>query len=163
VVEMLVLELVKRLEVEKIPYALVGGYALAFHGIVRATIDVDFVISLKEEHLIKAENVLSALGLQSRIPVRAKDIAQFHEEYRIQRSLIAWSFVDFKDPTRQVDLLIFPPLESIEIDKISVHGQKIRVASKSSLLKMKQAANRPEDQLDIQKLQEALRGEKKKR
>ena len=140
----------------QVPYLVVGGYALALHGIVRATVDVDIVVSLKEKHLIKVEKVLHDLGLQSRLPIDAKEIAQFHKEFRVKRNLIAWSFVDFKDPTRQVDILIYPPIRLLKSEIISVHGTKIRVATKRSLLAMKQAADRPQDQLDIQKLKEAL-------
>lgn len=158
---MLLLELIGSFDREKIPYILVGGYALALHGIVRATMDVDFVVSLEESHLMKAEQALRELGLQSRIPVRAKDLAEFHEEYRKHRNLIAWSFVDFQNPSRQVDLLIYPPIRALKSEIISVHGTRIRVATKKALLKMKRAANRPEDQLDILRLEEALREEKK--
>lgn len=158
---MFLLDIVRRFEEEKIPYLLVGGYALALHGIVRATMDVDLVVSLKEADLTKAEKILNGLGLQSRIPVRAKDIAQFHEEYRKDRNLIAWSFVGFRDPSLQVDLLLHPPIRSLKGETISVHGTKVRVAAKQLLLEMKRAANRPEDQLDISRLEEALRDEKK--
>jgi len=157
---MLLLELAQRFSQNKIPYTLVGGYALALQGIVRATMDIDLVVSLSEAHLTRAELILRELGLQSRLPISAKDVAHFHEEYRTQRNLIAWSFTDYKDPSRQVDLLIYPPLSQIKAQTISLHGIKVRVATKSSLLEMKLAANRPEDQLDIQRLQEVLRGKK---
>lgn len=157
---MLLYEIADAFEKEKVPYALVGGYALALHGIVRATVDVDFVVSLKEKHLEAAEKILLKLGLTSRLPLRAREVSQFHEEYRTKRDLIAWSFVDFKDPSRQVDLLIFPLIKDVKSELISVHGQKIRVATKKSLLAMKRLANRAEDQLDIKKLEEAIRNEK---
>lgn len=157
---MFFLDLIKKFEEEKVPYILVGGYALALHGIIRATMDVDLVVNLTEPHLERAEQVLGSLGLQSRIPVTAKEISQFHEEYRKVRNLIAWSFVDYKDPTRQVDLLIHPPLRSLKSQLISVHGTKVRVATKKTLLNMKRVANRPEDQLDIARLEEAILDEK---
>lgn len=157
---MLILDVTQAFESNKLPYVVVGGYALALHGIVRATVDVDLVVSLKEEHLVKAEALLNALALQSRIPVRAKDIAQFHEEYRKNRNMIAWSFVDFKDPSRQVDLLVYPPLGKLKVQTVSVYGKKLKVASIKSLLEMKKLANRPEDQLDIAKLEEAIENEK---
>lgn len=160
---MFLLELCKAFSRNEIPYCLVGGYALALHGIVRATMDVDFAISLKQDHLETAEQALRALGLESRIPVRAQDISQFHEEYRLKRNLIAWSFVDAKNPTRQVDLLLHPPLKQLKTETISLHGLKIPVATKKTLLEMKRSSNRPEDQLDIQKLEEALEKEKSKK
>ena len=157
---MLFLRLITSFNDKKIPYVLVGGYALALHGIVRATIDIDFVISLTEKDLSKAEQILKNLGLQSRIPVGPKEIAQFHEEYLAQRNLMAWSFVNFKDPTQQVDLLIHPPIASLTSQLISVHGVKVRVATKFCLLQMKKISNRTQDQADIEALEEALIDEK---
>lgn len=154
------MELVLAFESAHIPYVLVGGYALALHGIVRATVDIDLVISLRESELQKAEDALKRLGLTSRIPVSAKEIANFHEEYRTNRNLIAWSFVDYKNPARQVDLLLFPAIKSVQSQTIKVHGQSVRVATKKALLKMKELANRKEDQLDIEKLKEAIANEK---
>lgn len=157
---MFLLDIVQALESSGVPYVLVGGYALALQGIVRATVDVDFVVSLKEKDLIAAERALNGLGLTSRIPVRAVDMARFHQEYRSEKNLVAWSFVDPRDPTRQVDLLIHPPLKTVKTQLVSIHGTKIRVATKASLLDMKRLANRPEDQLDIQKLEKAMGDEK---
>lgn len=157
---MLFLRLIESFNKQKIPYVLVGGYALALHGIVRATMDIDLVVSLTENNLLKAEKVLKNLGLQSRIPVGAKEIAQFHEEYRTHRNLIAWSFVNFKDPTQQVDLLIHPPIASLKTQLISVHGLKVKTATKPCLLEMKQLSNRIQDQSDIQALKEAIENEK---
>lgn len=142
----------------KIKFAVVGGYALALHGIVRATMDVDLVIGLSKKNLVDAEAAMKALGLSSRIPVTAEEISKFRVEYIENRNLIAWSFVDFKDPSRQVDLLIILDVDDIEIEKISFGGKPLPVASLKSLLKMKVKANRKEDQLDIQRIKEKLGG-----
>ena len=91
---------------EKIDYVIVGGYALAFHDLVRNTVDIDLVLKLDLESFEKAERALKSIGLQSRIPIRAKDVIQFRKEYIENKNLIAWSFVDYKDPMRQVDILI---------------------------------------------------------
>ncbi len=159
---MFLIKLLDAFEKNNIPYVLVGGYALALQGIVRATVDIDLAVSLNKSHLVKAEKALNDLGLQSRIPIRAKDLAQFHEEYRKERNLIAWSFVDSKDVSRQVDLLFYPPIKSLKSELVSVHGLKVCVATKKTLLEMKKSANRPQDQMDITRLEEALREEKKK-
>lgn len=159
---MLLLELVKEFDKHKVPYVLVGGYALALQGIVRATVDIDLVLSLKESHLIEAERILNERGLQSRLPIKAEEMAHFHKEYREKRNLIAWSFIDFKDPSRQVDLLIDPPIKSLKSELISVHGLKVRVATKRALLAMKKTAHRPQDQIDILRLEEAIDEEENK-
>lgn len=140
----------------KIPYAVVGGYALALHGIVRATIDIDFVLHLKLTDYEKAELCLKKLGLQSRIPVRAQDIIKMRKEYIKNRNLIAWSFVDFNNPTKQIDILINKDLKDIDIEYISFSGRKIPVASLKTLLKLKQEAGRPQDLVDIENIKRKL-------
>ncbi len=158
---MFLYELTDAFQAAKLPFILVGGYALALHGIVRATMDVDFVLHLNLNDYSKAEECLKLLGLTSRIPVRAKDIIQFRQEYISERNLIAWSFVDFKNPSRQVDILITMDISDIDVTKISVAGRKIPVASLKSLLKMKTEAGRPQDQVDIILIQEKLNEKKK--
>lgn len=157
---MFVLDVVAELSRRKIKFALVGGYALALHGIVRATMDVDIVIGLTPKALLEAEAALTALGLTSRIPVKASEVAEFRREYIENRNLIAWSFVDFKNPTRQVDLLIVLGVDDIDVEKVSFGGKSIPVASLEDLLKMKLVSNRPEDQSDIAKIRAKL-GSKK--
>ncbi|MFN7728227.1 MAG: hypothetical protein ACK5P7_03645 [Bdellovibrio sp.] len=154
---MLVLEVCQKLEAEKVPYVLVGGYAMAFQGLVRATVDVDLVISLKAAHLLKAENILKELGLTSRLPLRAADVAEFHQEYVAKRNLLAWSFVDFKQPSREVDLLIHLDVAKLDYERIKIRGQSLRVATKACLIELKTEAGRPMDLIDVKNLKEALK------
>jgi predicted nucleotidyltransferase len=158
---MFVIEVVKALKEYKVPFAIVGGYAMAFQGVVRATMDVDFVINLKEGHLKETEKALKSVGLTSRIPVRAEDIFKFRQEYIEHRNLVAWSFVDFENPSRQVDILIICSTEDVEIVNISVGGIKIPVATLQSLIEMKKKAGRPQDLVDIKNMREVLNGKKK--
>ena len=116
---MLVYEIYKAFESFKVPYVLVGGFALAFHNIVRATMDVHLVIKLDLESLEKAEAALKSIDLQSRVPIRAQDVFKFRKEYIEKRNMIAWSFVDYKDPGRQVDLLITLDIKDIKRIKSS--------------------------------------------
>ncbi|NUN07080.1 MAG: nucleotidyl transferase AbiEii/AbiGii toxin family protein [Bdellovibrio sp.] len=155
---MLLYELTDAFDKAKLKYALVGGYALAVHGLVRATMDVDFVLSLKLEDFELAERVLASLHLQSRLPVRAQDIIKMREEYISTRNLIAWSFVDYKNPSRQVDILITKDLKDLDTVKLSIGGRKIVVATLEALLEMKQESGRPQDLVDIQNIKEKLNG-----
>ena len=111
---MLLYELVDELTKAKLPYAVVGGYALALQGIVRATMDVDLVLNLTLRDFEKVESVFEELGLKSRLPVRAQDIIKMREEYIKNRNLVAWSFVDYKSPSRQVDILITENLRKLK-------------------------------------------------
>lgn len=157
---MLLYEITDAFEKTKLKYAVVGGYALALHGLVRATMDVDLVLSLRQADFELAEKALGSLGLKSRLPVRAQDIIKMRQEFIDERNLIAWPFVDYKNPSKQVDIIITVDLRDLETEKVSVGGRKITVASLKDLLKMKTAAGRPQDLVDIKNIQEKLREKK---
>jgi hypothetical protein len=158
---MLFYQIIEEFKKAKVPYAIVGGYALALHGIVRATVDIDFVLKLDLKSYELAENCFKKIGLTSRIPVRAEDIIKMRQEYITQRNLIAWSFVDYKNPTKQVDILITTDISELNVELISVGGYKVAVASLQDLLRMKTQSGRPQDLVDIVNIKEALNERKK--
>ncbi|RYZ91930.1 MAG: hypothetical protein EOP06_05760 [Proteobacteria bacterium] len=155
---MLLYQILDVFENHKLKYAVVGGYALALHGLVRATMDIDFVLTLRQADYEIAEAALLSIGIQSRLPIRAQDVIKMRKEYIENRNLIAWSFVDYKNPTRQVDILITKDLKTIETERISVGGRKITVATLPELMKMKKEAGRPQDLIDLKNIQEKLSG-----
>lgn len=156
---MLIYDVIDQFQKSKLSYAVIGGYALALHGIVRATMDVDFVLSLRLKDYELAEKALGEIGLQSRLPVRAQDIIKMRNEYITHRNLLAWSFVDYKQPSRQVDILITKDLRKLKVEKVSVAGRKISVVTLKELLKMKLEAGRPQDLVDAKNIQEKLNGQ----
>ncbi len=149
---MWIIDLVSALEARKIPYALCGGMAVALHGVVRGTMDVDLVISLELKTLTETERLLKELGLQSRIPVTAKEIFHFRHEYIEKKNLIAWSFVDHRDPSHVVDILLTQDLKELEKVAVSAFGKKIWILSISSLIQTKEHTERAQDLADIKAL-----------
>ncbi len=144
----------------QLPYAIVGGYALALHGIIRATVDIDLVISLKLADFELAEKTLLNLSLKSRLPIRAQDLIKMRQEFIENRNLLAWSFVDYVNPSRQVDILIHKDLRKLKVETLSVSGNKIQVVTLEQLLQLKTEAGRPQDLIDIQNIKEKLREKK---
>ncbi len=140
---MLLYEITDTFEKSKLKYALVGGYALALHGLVRATMDIDFVLSLRLNDFELAEASLEKIGLQTRLPIRAQDVFKMRQEYIETRNLIVWSFVDYANPSRQVDILITKDLRDLEVEKISVGGRKISVVTLRELLRLRKEADLP--------------------
>jgi len=63
-------ELTRRLDEAQIPYAVVGALALGFHGLVRATVDID--ILLTKEGLAKFKERYLGLGYVTAFPGAAK-------------------------------------------------------------------------------------------
>ena len=153
---MFLYQLIDSFEAHKVDYTIVGGYALALHGIVRATMDVDFVLSMRQSDYERAELALKKIGLQSRLPIRAQDVFKMRKEFIEKRNLIAWSFVDYSNPSRQVDILITKDLRKLEVQKILVGGRKVSVVSLKELLKMKIESGRPQDLVDVQSIKKKV-------
>jgi len=159
---MFLYEVVDEFDRNKIDYAIVGGYALALHGIVRATVDIDLILRLNKKNLEAAEKIMNNLGLTSRIPVKAHEVIIMREEYIRNRNLIAWSFVDYKNPTRQIDILITKDYSHSKVVKVKVGARAIKVISLEELLAMKEEASRPQDLIDIKAIIEKIDEKKKK-
>ena len=144
-------------EKHQVPYALVGGYAVALHGAVRGTVDIDCVIAHSEAYFLACETALRAIGLVPRLPVSAREVFQFRQEYMLRRNLIAWSFYNPQNPIEVVDIIITHDLNDLNAVSMRTGIDKIRVLALSDLIKMKLASGRPQDLEDI-KMLENLRG-----
>jgi len=136
-----------------IQYALVGGYAVALHGAVRGTVDLDFVIALDEQQYEQLENALISIGLTPRLPVSAKEVFQFREEYINNRNLIAWSFNNTHNPLELIDIIITHDAKKMKTKTLTVDGMAIEIATIGELIKMKKASSRPQDLEDIRALE----------
>ncbi len=137
----------------KIPYAVVGGYAVALHGAVRGTVDVDIVIKWSLKNLQKVESVLKQLGLVSLHPVDADSVFRFRDEYIQNRNLIAWNFYDPADRANQVNVIITYDLTDASIRTIITPSGSLKVLSLHDLIKMKKASGSPQDLLDADALE----------
>ena len=154
--DMFFLNLIKTFAQWNVAYAVVGGYAVSLHGAVRATLDIDVVTELSLAGLQNMEAALHSLGLQSRLPVTAKDICMFRKEYIEQRNLIAWGFNNPQKPAEMVDVIITDDIQEIKISTVDVRGQAVAIAEIHSLIAMKKKSGRPQDIEDISALMRLL-------
>ncbi len=153
----LIERLASELNTAKVPFAFVGGVALALHGAPRGTVDVDVVTEFSESNFIRFEECLKRLGLVSRIPVSAAEVFQFREEYISRRNLIAWSFCSPNNPLEVVDLIITYDLKKARRERKRVGLSTVYVISIPDLIEMKQLSNRPQDREDILTLKRLLK------
>lgn len=137
----------------EIQYAIVGGYAVALHGVMRGTIDVDIAIHWTLKNLEKVEMTLKNLGLVSLLPIDSNSVFYFRDEYIEKRHLIAWNFYDPKNPVNQVDIIINYDLKNGHTKTINTSSGKIRVLSREDLIAMKKASGRPQDLEDVKALE----------
>ena len=141
------------LQKKKVPYAVIGGYAVALHGAIRGTVDIDIVINWSLKNLQEAGIALQSLGLVSRIPITAENVFYFRDEYIQNRNLIDWSFYDPKNPLNQVDIVINYDLTEARVESKKTTSGIIKYLSLRDLIKMKKAAGRPQDLEDVKALE----------
>ncbi|GBE04080.1 MAG TPA: hypothetical protein ENH45_05795 [Nitrospirae bacterium] len=146
-------QLIDALERHKVKYAIVGGYALAFHGVVRGTVDIDLVLKINRANYRNAEKALAEIGLTSRLPVGADEVIDFRDEYISNKNMVAWNFRDPNDPTKDVDIIITQNLSAMKIDKFKVGQRMLPVVSVRDLIKMKRKSGRLQDIQDIEALE----------
>jgi hypothetical protein len=141
------------LEAAGVRYALVGGYAVALHGAVRGTVDVDVILAWDARSLRTAVEALKGIGLVSRLPITADDVFRFRDEYINNRNLIAWNFYNPGDLTEQLDIVISTDLKGKKVQAIQTAEGTLRVLSRKDLIAMKRASGRPQDLADVEALE----------
>jgi hypothetical protein len=136
-----------------IRYAVAGGHAVALHGAVRGTVDINIVLVWTRASLGKAVAALERIGLVSRLPVSADEIFRFRDEYMENRNLIAWNFYNPDDLSEQVDIIISYDLRGKRTKRIDLADGPVQILSIKDLIAMKTASGRPQDQEDVAALE----------
>lgn len=150
---MWILRLAAALDEAKVPYAVVGGYAVALHGAVRGTVDIDVVIPWAEETFNVTEATLRSLGLEPRLPVTASEVFRFREEWMRNRNMAAWTFVNPSRPSEMVDVVLTHDLNGMKTTLVEVKGQPIRIVAVDDLIAMKRDCGRAQDLEDVRALE----------
>jgi len=130
-----------------VKYVVVGGYALAFHGVVRATKDVDILIEPTVENAARALKALEALkwGISRELDpaeVAAKPITMIGDDPRVDLLTLAWS-VRYPDAAPNAQWAV---IEDVEIP----------FADLETLIRTKQT-NRFQDRADVESLEQVKR------
>jgi len=159
--------LFKALNDAGIRYIVVGGLAVVLHGHARLTADVDLMVDLDDEQARKTVDALVELGLRPRVPVNPIDFADrsIREGWIRDRGMQVFSLYDPANPMRVVDLFVDHPVPFEELWTRSVEFElestTVRVVSIPDLIRLKRLAGRPQDQVDIERLEDILRAQTK--
>ena len=135
----------KALDDAGVRFALVGGYAVALHGVPRGTIDVDLVLHWTLQDLTCAETALKDIGLASSLPITARDVYEHRNEYIQNRNLVAWNFRNPDMPLEQVDIIINYDLRGKSTNAVEMPQASIPVLSVDDLIEMKSRSGREQD------------------
>jgi hypothetical protein len=148
--------IVKSLNHAGVKYLIVGGVAVVAHGYERLTKDLDLVIGLERENIIRGLRALMKIGYHMPIPVTPEDFADKAKraQWRKSKNMIVlklWSDTHRRTP---VDVFVYEPFD-FDAEYAAAKHEKVMpnvkapVVSLKTLLKMKRAAGRPQDLADI--------------
>lgn len=137
---LLLLDVVEILDRERLPYAVIGAFALSVHGAVRASADADALLHVEFKRLKRLEKSCRAHGFDTTL--RPQDAADpvlgmliLSDEHGNQ--------VDLLGGLRGMDPKVFSRTLAVPFG-----GQMLRIAGREDFIAMKCFAGGPQDLLD---------------
>ncbi len=155
---MFYLDLFATLHRHQVEYVLIGGLAVALHGVERNTMDIDVCVVISPgnlQHLIEAAKELS---LSPVLPVPLETLSQIEtlQQWHQQRNLQAFALRTPDMAGVTLDVLLFPPVPPADMCqravRLNVAGTPVSLASVEDLIALKQCVGRPIDLADIEHL-----------
>jgi hypothetical protein len=139
------------LESAGVDYMVIGGVAVNFHGIARATEDVDVFIAPDVDNIARLRVALHSVYEDPSIDeITADDLCG---EYPAVRYVPPGDGPPMDILTRLGDRFHFADLQG---ERYDVDGQPVFVATPETLYRMKRATIRPLDRADASRLAEAF-------
>ena len=145
-----------------IDYLLVGGLAVNFHGVPRTTYDIDLMVLLEPENILKLVAKLTQWGYRPKIPIDPKDLADENKRssWIHEKGMKALNFYSETLPIGEIDIVIDSPIPYKELKggaiKVELQDVKIPVASIRDLIELKLRASRKQDLADVEHLKMVL-------
>jgi len=140
-------------------YLIVGGLAVAAHGYARTTFDVDLVVQLHPDNVLRAMDTLESLGYRPLAPVKLADFADvsIRESWIRDKHMVVFQLRSDQHRETTLDIFVTEPFDfDAEYDRALtgdiLPGVRVRFVRLETLIQMKEAANRPKDQEDIRQL-----------
>jgi predicted nucleotidyltransferase len=134
-----------------VEYLVIGGYAVGYHGFVRATGDLDLFVGISENNAAALVAVFRAFGFKG---------PELHEELFLEEGKIVRVGVP---PLRlevltQISGVTFAECHATRVEA-SIGGLRVPLIDLQSLLKNKAASGRPKDLADIAALMQKGEGQ----
>ncbi len=154
-------EILEEMYKGNIRYLIVGGLSVNLYGIPRVTQDIDIVIAMDKENVLKLTSLLKESGYVPRLPVSPDDMAEPGKvkDWIESRNLKAFSFYHEKDNYKVIDIVLVHPLDfEMSFKNRTVKRAKdidIYLASIDDIIKMKGFSGRTQDLSDIEMLNKA--------
>ncbi len=158
---MLYAEVLSRLLNANVDYLIIGGVAVNLQGYSRLTKDLDLMLKMKSENLLKAVEILLEAGFTTWLPVDPRGIADdaTRRDWLENKNMLALSF---KRGSLKLDILFSAPIrfEDMHRDNFRIGRFLYPVASKEDLIRLKEVTGRPHDREDVDRLRILINLEK---
>lgn len=157
---MLYEDVFRKFESAGVRYLVVGGIAVNLYGYARLTVDLDLMLDLSQENLLKVVGAMEVMGYAPRVPVNARDLAsdEKRKSWMKEKGALVFTFTDPKVPFRQIDIFLENPIDFEQAYKrrrqFELEDIRVPAVSIDDLIQMKSGAARPRDQEDIHHLKE---------
>ena len=151
-------EILEGLYKSKVRYLIVGGLSVNLYGVPRITQDIDIVVAMSKENILKITSLLKGLDYIPRLPVNPDDLANHDKvkDWIENKNLKAFSFYHKKYHYKVIDIVLVHPLdvEKSFINRTVKKAKDIDVylASVDDIIKMKEFSGRTQDLSDIEML-----------
>jgi hypothetical protein len=153
--------IVRVLNAADVRYLVVGGIAVVAHGYGRVTFDLDVVLQLRPDNVIRAFGALNTLGYLPRVPVTAEQFAveENRERWIREKGMTVLNLHSDRQRTTPVDVFVAEPFDFDATYARAIEqpcgGGVFRVVDLETLIRMKEAAGRPKDVDDVTHLRMA--------
>jgi predicted nucleotidyltransferase len=151
-----VLEALNRAQVR---YLVVGGVAVVLHGYLRTTADLDLIVQLERENVLRAVRALGDIQYRPRAPVSAEAFAEreMREQWIREKGLAVFSLWSPAHPTLEIDLFVTEPFEFEAVYaralRVPLKRTEVTVIGLEDLIALKRQVGRPRDEEDIAALE----------
>ncbi len=153
-------DILRSLQDHDIRYLLVGGIAVNLYGFARATADLDLLLAMDDQNLLRFVGILQEGGWRPRVPVRLEQLADSESRHRwiTEKHMQVFTVVNPARPMEELDILLESGIDfDAAFDRrqvLSAEGMEISLVSLEDLMVMKRQAGRERDYIDLKALEQ---------
>ena len=135
-------EILREFQKQKVRYVLVGGIAFNLLGGYRNTLDMDILVEMSDENLLKIVNILKKAGYHVKQPVDPAKLAdkKIRKDWIKNKNMKAFNFYKGERTYEEVDIVIDSPVDFKEAIKdaleVKVSGLTLKVISPKNFIKI---------------------------
>ncbi|MGH7467571.1 MAG: nucleotidyl transferase AbiEii/AbiGii toxin family protein [Longimicrobiales bacterium] len=155
--------IIKALNDAGVRYLVAGGLAVNVYGYARFTKDIDLVLELAPVNIHEAFTALAALGYRPIVPLTADQFADATLRAALVREKGMQVLQLYSDQNRDTSVDIFAEVPfsfDEEFERATIRdlagAGPVRFVSIRTLIRMKEAAGRPTDRIDVEHLRMRL-------